>query len=188
MAESERFDEGITSWDIPSVLIMWIHGDIGSSSFSQVIWGGGSAWRYQYQINEIKCEVYAVMSHCSKHITQEYYMEWGNKTWTAELTCKDRFLIHTLEEWLSKTYQLLCLFIPHNKFWHVQNFLLWQQWSPRGLWSTVSLDENMKCRKRTNSSGQIINIHKRRKLTTYCWDSLHTPLKREGLDPLILTH
>lgn len=53
MAESERFDEGITSWDIPSELMTWIHGDIGSSSFSQVITGGGSPCRYiqnQYQI------------------------------------------------------------------------------------------------------------------------------------------
>ena len=41
--ESERLEEGMTSWDIPSVLMTLIQGEIGSSSFSQEMLGGGSA-------------------------------------------------------------------------------------------------------------------------------------------------
>lgn len=70
MAESERFDEGMQSCDIPSVLITWIQGDIGSSSFSQVISGGGSAWRNQ--MHEIKCEVFNAEANIK-------VLEWRDK-------------------------------------------------------------------------------------------------------------
>ena len=47
MAESLRFDEGITSVDVPSVLTTLTQGEIFSLSLNQVISGGGSPCRIE---------------------------------------------------------------------------------------------------------------------------------------------
>lgn len=78
---------------------------------------------------------------CGKLIIQKYDVaemrEWNPACGTDR---KDRLKIYTKEEWLCMQTMILGLFIPHSKFWRVQNFLLWWQQSPLGLWNEVSLD------------------------------------------------
>lgn len=49
----------------------------------------------------------------------------------------------------------------------------------------VSLDENVGSVKHRNMQQKSIFT---RKLITYCWDSLHTPSRKEGSHPLTLIH
>lgn len=137
MAESERFDEGIQSWDIPSVLIIWIQEDIGSSSFSQVIAGGGSAWRYQ--IHEIKCEVYDMevnlniftMKWQTVNAMQTYvrHMSYENKMKCREVIFLNQLYIlwiplytHLIAD--LHTYRIPCS--DNNKVLWV--FKMWSHW------------------------------------------------------------
>lgn len=91
-------------------------------------------WRFTLEISASDKwdQVWVICSHVTLFINSSLrkmtWLEQGNKIRNT-LTWKDRFRIHTMEEWL----QILGLFIPRSKLWHVQNFLLWQQWSPLGL-------------------------------------------------------
>lgn len=162
------------SCDIPSVLITWIQGDIGSSSFSQVISGGGSAWRDH--MHEIKCEVFNTKGFKMKWQainTRRIYAVCKRKSemkkWFPQLSCinhvsqRHTYLIADLH-----THRISCS--DNNKVLRV--FKTWSHWMRKLVeWNT----ENK-------------NWYAKGKVTTYCWDSLHTPLQREGLDPLIPIH
>lgn len=123
------------------------------------------------------------MQSCHKLITQEYDMDGmvtkyrtlrkeldlGFIPWKRSLVMLTSFYANS---YLIANFDTCRISSSDN------NEVLWV-FKTRSHW--MKKNKNMKCRLQTNIALDQNRLYaQRRKFTTYCWDSLHTPLQREG--------